>query len=338
MSKKVINLTKSKLREIIKECVDKIITESNEIKSINYNGVNLSIQSFDMNNPDDKSFIENNKDKIWDLLQQGYESLGGFKGFGSRRDMMKKSSMFHLGFQDGEIITVSVYNGYLDGNKCVGATCVKDEKHENAVKLLNLIIEYDIQNWEEWVWIEASGKIEEIFNKYGGFNVPTKYVKIFLRNIPFNLVDEYHYSRNIGGNMETKTIFGFKDESTFEFLKKEITDKVNAFINRTKINESLNNSEEEIEQIWNRFSKNENEIEKDRDIINYFVYLKDDELINEFPKECLDLLEKSIANIQRVLESSNYDIKKEKQYRLTVEEGLRVINTSTVLEPLKMIA
>ncbi len=61
---------------------------------------------------------------------------------------------------------------------------------------------------------------------------------------------------------ESKTIFGFKDESTFEFLKKEITDKVNAFINRTKINESLSNSEEEIEQIWNRFSKNENEIEK----------------------------------------------------------------------------
>jgi len=92
-----------------------------------------------------------------------------------------------------------------------------------------------------------------------------------------------------------------------------------------KTNESLSNSEEEIEQIWNRFSKNENEIEKDRDIINLFVYLKDDELINEFPKECLDLLKKSITNIQRVLESGNYDIKKEKQYRLTVEEGLRVI-------------
>ena len=46
MSKKIKKLTKSKLREIVKECVVKIITESNEIKSINYNGVNLSIQSF----------------------------------------------------------------------------------------------------------------------------------------------------------------------------------------------------------------------------------------------------------------------------------------------------
>lgn len=96
-------------------------------------------------------------------------------------------------------------------------------------------------------------------------------------------------------------------------------------------------AEEEIEQIWNRFSKNENKIEKDRDIINFFVYLKDDELINEFPKECLELLKKSITNIQRVLENGNYDIKKEKQYKLTVEEGLRVINTSPILESLKMI-
>lgn len=338
MAKKVIRLTKGKLKEIVKGCVDKIITESKEIKSINYNGVNLSIQSFNMDNADDQSFIMGNKDKIWDLLQHSYEKLGGFKGFASRKDMMKKASMFHLGIQDGEIITVSVYNNYLDGNKCVGTACVTDEKHENAVKLLKFIVEYNIQNWNEWVWVEASGKIEEIFREYGGFNVPSKYVKIYLRNIPFDLVDEYHYTRRIGGGIETKTIFGFKDENTFEFLKKEITDKVNTFINKDKMNESFTDSENEVEQIWGRFSKNENEIEKDRDIINYFVYLKDDELINEFPKECLDLLKKSIANMQRAIENGNYDTKKEKQYRLTVEEGLRVINTSTVLEPLKVTA
>ena len=338
MAKKTIRLAESTIVDIIKECAEKILIESREIKSLNYNGVNLSIQSFDMNNPEDKSFIMNNKDKIWDLLQQGYEKLGGFKGFGSRRDMMKKSSMFHLGFQDGEIITVFVYNDYLDGNKCVGATCVKDEKHENAVKLLNLIIEYDIQNWEECVWIEANGKIEQIFQEQGGFNVPSKYAKIFIRTIPFELVDEYHYSRVIGGNKETKTIFGFKDKATFEFLKKEISDKVNAFINRTNINESLTDSEREIETIWDRYTKGQSEIEKNRDIVNYFVYLKDDELINEFPKDCFDILKKSILYIQNALKNGEYDKSKERQYRLTVEEGMRVIHTSTLLEPIKMTA
>ena len=187
------------------------------------------------------------------LIEQDMRKMGYFLGY--RQPPQTINGMIYQVLQF--VLIPPVFEPFK-----TGATCVKDEKHENAVKLLNLIIEYDIQNWEEWVWIEASGKIEEIFRKYGGFNVPTKYVKIFLRSIPFDLVDEYHYSRNIGGNMETKTIFGFKDESTFEFLKKEITDKVNAFINGTKINESLSNSEEEIEQIWNRFSKNENEIEK----------------------------------------------------------------------------
>ena len=338
MSKKIIKLTEGNIVDIVRNCVEKFLIESKEIKSINYNGVNLSIQSYDMNNTEDKSFIMANKDKIWNLLQQGYESLGGFKGFGSRKDMMRKSSMFHIGFQDGEIITVSVYNDYLDGNKCVGATCIKDGKHENAVKLLNLIIEYNIQNWNEWVWVEASGKIEELFKEHGGFNVPSKYTKIYLRTIPFELIDEYHYSRAIGGNKEIKTIFGFKDEETFDFLKKEITDKVKSFLNRNKTEESLTESEREIEQIWNRFNITQNEMEKNRDVINYFVYLKDDELMNEFPKECFDILKKSITYIQNALQNTKFDIRKEKQYRLTIEEGLRVVNTSTVLEPINMIA
>jgi hypothetical protein len=78
------------------------------------------------------------------------------------------------------------------------------------------------------------------------------------------------------------------------------------------------------------------EIDKHRDIINYFVYLKDDELINEFPKESLDILKKSILFIQDALKNEKYDIKTERIYKLTIEEGLRVIRTSTVLEPLKI--
>lgn len=105
------------------------------------------------------------------------------------------------------------------------------------------------------------------------------------------------------------------------------------------IDEKIKNEKEitkEIERIWNEFSKNQSQIEKNRDIVNYFVYLKDDELMNEFPKECIEKLKKSILYIQNSLKRGQYDIRKEKQYRLTVEEGLRVIRTSTTLEPIKM--
>lgn len=331
-----MKLIDEKIKRVIRENLKKVILESKNIKNITYDGNNLCILSFNMNNAEDKSFIVANKDIIWNILQEGYSHLGGFKGFGSRTDMIKKASMFHIGFQDNEIITVSVYNDYLDGNKCVGAACVRDEKHNNAVMLLEMIIEYGINNWNEWIWVEASGKIEQIFKKKGGFNVPTKYAKIFIRNIPFDDVDDYHYSRVIGGNKEIKTIFGFKDNDTFEFLRKEITDDVNTFLNGVKNEKEITKEQKEIERIWNEFSKNQSQIEKNRDIVNYFVYLKDDELMNEFPKECIEKLKKSILYIQNSLKRGKYDIRKEKQYRLTVEEGLRVIRTSTTLEPIKM--
>lgn len=92
---------------------------------------------------------------------------------------------------------------------------------------------------------------------------------------------------------------------------------------------SLELEKSEQERIWDEFNQNQSEIEKNRDIINYFVYLKDDELINEFPKECLDILKQSILFLQESLKNGEYDIKKERQYKLTIEEGLRVIHTST---------
>ena len=44
-----------------------------------------------------------------------------------------------MSFYDGELVTVTVYNDYLGGAKCVEATCVKDDRHDNAVKLLEMI-------------------------------------------------------------------------------------------------------------------------------------------------------------------------------------------------------
>ena len=105
---------------------------------------------------------------------------------------------------------------------------------------------------------------------------------------------------------------------------------INKLLNRNK--DESTDSEKEIEQIWNRFSKTQSEIDRNRDIVNYFVYLKDDELMSDFPKDCLDVLTKSITFIRSALEYGNYDRSKERLYRLTVEEGLRIVNTSTFFE------
>lgn len=102
---------------------------------------------------------------------------------------------------------------------------------------------------------------------------------------------------------------------------------INKLLTRNK--DESTDLEKETEQIWNRFRKDQSEIDRNRDIVNFFVYLKDDELMSDFPKDCLDVLTKSITFIRSALENGNYDRSKERLYRLTVEEGLRIVNTST---------
>jgi len=68
---------------------------------------------------------------------------------------------------------------------------------------------------------------------------------------------------------------------------------------------SLELEEDERDRIWAEFTKNGSEIEKLIRIINYFVYLKDDELINEFPIESYNILKKTVNNPKFKIEVQN---------------------------------
>lgn len=331
-------MTESQLHGIIKESIEKVLYESKDIETINYLGDTLSVKNYYLSDEADSEFINVNKEVIWSILQSAYENIGGFKGYQSIRDMMRKSPIITLGFQNGEIVTVSVYNDYADGNKCVGMGCVKDDRHKNAVMLLELIIKYNIKNWNEWYWIEASGKIEEMFRSFGGFNVPSKYAGSYLYNGDMlEQVDDYHYKRNVMGNEVVKTIFGFKSGDVFEHIKSELDRDVEDFI-KTVNNCNVSESSSEIEAEFAKFMAKQPEIEKHRAIVNHFVYLKYDMLVNEFTINSLNKLKTSIKFIEDALKSGDYDKSKERQYEMTVEEGYNVINTSTVLEPLKLTA
>ena len=336
MAKKLIRLTETKLRRIIEAEIRNILSESTELKNIKYKGQILSVQQIDITNQKDKDFILRNRDTIWDILQQGYETVGGFKGFQTKKDMLKKSPFYRLGFCNGEIITVSVYNTYLGGNKCVGASCVKDDNHANAVKLLEMIFEYNITNWDEWVWVEASGKIEEMCKKLNGFNVPSEYAIIYLENKSYTIIDEYHYTRMINGKEEIKTLFGFKSQNVFDFLSNEINSKVNSFINQ--LNSQNINEEDERDRIWADFSKNLSEIDKQISIINYFIHLKDDELINEYPIESINILKKAIATAEQLIDNNEYSDEELFRYRNCIDDGYRVLNTSTILSTFNLTA
>lgn len=319
-------IKESELKEIISKTIKKYLKEEKTLLTTTYHNQNLIVKNYDIENDEDREFIFKNKDLIWDILVNSYASLGGFKGFKTQKDMLKKCPFYRLGFCDNEIITVTVYNDYLGGNKCVGVGTVKDERHRQSVALLDLIIKYNIENWNQWVWVEASEKIEEMCKKNGGFNLPSQYAFLYLKGKPYTKTDEYHYIRKIDNTPVEKTIFGFKDMASFEILNDLIGDKINNFLNKKNLNESENN-------IYQLYLNKLDEIYKYKDIVDYFVYLKDDEHINEFPEQTMNILYDAIKNIKKLLTEKEYGKREKYILELTIEEGERVIKTSTIFAP-----
>lgn len=84
--------------------------------------------------------------------------------------------------------------------------------------------------------------------------------------------------------------------------------------------------------------KNENvkELEKHRKIVDCFVHLKDDEHINEFPPESMNILRNSISIIENAINDGFISPALERLYQKTLEKGRRVKDTSTVLEPIRL--
>lgn len=320
-----ITINEERLKKIIYEVIKQYINESKELSTLTYHGNILNVKHYDINEEEDKNFILLNIDKIWDILEKSYESLGGFKGFRNQKDMLKKCPFYRIGFSNGEIITVSVYNDYLGGNKCVGVGTIKDNRHKESVLLLDLILKYNIDNWNEWVWVEASDKVEEMCIKNEGFNLPSEYAFLYLGNKPYKNIDDYHYIRNIDGIPTKKTIFGFKDEQSFNILKQVINDKIEDFINRKS-----KNITEDKENLYQEYMSQFDEIYRYKEIIDYFVYLKDDEHINEFPEEALNVLYDAIKNIKQLLTEKQYEKRVAHNMNIAIEEGERVIKTSTI--------
>lgn len=117
---KPIKISQVQLTGLIKESVRAILKESTKISEYVYDGHVLSVKTYSREDDGDMEYIRANKGVIWDILTRGYESLGGFKGFETIRDMLRKCPLYRLGYYDGDLVTVTVYNGYLGGTKCVG--------------------------------------------------------------------------------------------------------------------------------------------------------------------------------------------------------------------------
>ena len=200
------------------------------------------------------------------------------------------------------------------------------------------ILNDDIVNWKQWIWIEASGKVEEMCKTLGAFNVPSDYAIIYLQNVPYEECDEYHYSRMIAGKKEIKTIFGFKDAETFETITNDLNNKVEEFLKKTQNKKGgLNENLLKKEEIYQRYIQKKGDCQRYKDIIDYFIYLHEDEGINELPIESLNILRSAVDSLQEIIDTSNELIINRKYLKIAIEEGNELLTKISALYPIAVL-
>ena len=166
---------------------------------------NLILETFV--NLREKEDIAKYIDVIWDILQDSYESIGGFKSAKSKEDLIQKAGLIKLVRKEGRIVALRVYKDELGRKSIAGGTDGSDLGKLWFMKMCEEDIKLDR------AWGEVSGKMEHIMLKRGATPIPnTMVAKILGKPIISLDPDGYHYTREIMGEPHTKIMVGNLDK------------------------------------------------------------------------------------------------------------------------------
>lgn len=183
------------------------------------------------NNNDMSKYV----DIVWDMLQNAYKEIGGFLTAKTKDELIKKSSLWKMVRRNGKILAVKIYTSKKGGRKSIA--CATDGTKEGKDALYSIIKEDIKMMNQRQAWAEVSGKMEHLYNKFGGVIVPSKYVQDILADKEiFNQKDDGHYSRNIKGEPHEKIIYGWIDPE----IKQKVDSKLNESYNDVDRMERLN--------------------------------------------------------------------------------------------------
>ena len=173
----------------------------------------------------DKDFIRQHAIEIFELVDKSYH--GENTSIHSADDVLK-ANIAKLVFNDlGQIIALALYKDTLGGHKrFCSATRKDDPKYGIAAQA---IVKNDIEPYDNWFWVEASGPIEHYFMKHGGNPIPNYLVYKFLRKPKKDIVelndDGVHYKRYLhSSDLEPtqKMMFGFKSKEAMDLIMQKI--------------------------------------------------------------------------------------------------------------------
>jgi hypothetical protein len=166
-----------------------------------------------------KSYYANT---VWDMLQRAYEPLGGIKGngFSSISDMVQNIPFWKLVIKGGKIKVCMLYKD-KNGRKLVAvATDFTKEGKMLLIQSFTLEFERAYTELSHSLLKFVRKNLPDLVEKY---KVPVTRVQEILAKTgdTCNPVDEYIYTRNIGGEDVEKMMFGTIDNPIKLFDKPE---------------------------------------------------------------------------------------------------------------------
>ena len=195
-----------------------ILLES--VREIAFNNKEMFIISYDINNnSSDREEIRKILPILWDVLIQAYNN--DIKGVANQEKLFKNSHLVRVVYYKGQIVACGFYSTRLSGNKLMYGGAIRGELHEIGKQGFDAIIHRDIENIEEYNWVEASGTVEKAFKRHNAFMLPNKYVKQVLNKEYILCEDGLHYERIFEDGVVKKMIFGINSEQLLETISKE---------------------------------------------------------------------------------------------------------------------
>lgn len=159
-------------------------------------------------NAKDADFIRQYGKEIFNILQAGYEKLGGMKGCNGYSDLVKDSDIWKVKTANGVIKAVVIYTTKRGGRKVQYASCVPDAEGKAC---LYAIIKEDIEQKEREAWGEFSDALEHKYLQFGASPIPINLVRKAMHDKTLYSDEDLHDIENLDGPVvktEAKDIEG----------------------------------------------------------------------------------------------------------------------------------
>lgn len=192
------------------------------------------VRDYDDTSTEALSKFEHVKDAVYKLLIDTYSKIDDVVakskkliGCSTSKQLIKIANFWKYRTFNGTVIAVQLYSTKYGGRKLMYGG--SDGSTEGKSALLQFLNE-EVSQIDRYSWGEVSCAVEHILQKHGAVPVPAPLAIALLQSIHMHNTpsiiskiiriekDGYHYTRNIGGKIVTKIVYGNIDKDFKELV------------------------------------------------------------------------------------------------------------------------